>query len=426
MFTQAPSVQQFLNALLNDLSERRSLLVLLPAGIEAINLWYAMEGHLGRQDLCIEEVSLPILPTKSSPTVALGEALNIQWPEASSPRSIANLMISEGLPEVIHLTGFDKLSEPARATWLIFLSQWAQVSKTLFDQEATIPPALSLFVPGSALPNQVPKSDLYLSVHYWWGLLSALEVQMLCRLKNTSSERSPLYRWREHLIPAITGNDLSLAECLWDHLHLDCNQLLPPLQAFGKQRGWTSQLLWSWGAEDFLFTLTNNEMRPSHIPSRQYQLWAHGALNWTPEYGLELHTAALALLERTEELQHRLWRGQTSLLLPLIDNVRLTICRHLNQRYGENWPVRWYQPDIAEEAAAVRDNPFACQWGHLVWLLKNCDSLRRERSLLPVVSLTRWVRNQLAHYRPIKLHDFEGLWLEMHQLQQKIKVTLSA
>lgn len=413
---QAPSVQQFLNILLEDLSARRNHLVLLPAGVEALDLWRAMERRLVHREFHIEEVSLPILPSDALPAVALGKALNVQWPQASSPRSVANLMISEGLPEIIHLAGFDELSESARAIWLAFLLEWTEVSKNLFDRNLT-PPTLSLFTPGSVfLPRQVPESALHLSVQYWWGLPSALEVQMLCRSESARGERSPLHRWREHLIPAVIGNDLPLAEHLWDHLHLDCNQLLPLLRAFGEQRGWTSQLLQTWGVEDFLLTPTSNDTRPSPIPSHWYQLWTHGALNWTPEYGLELHPAALALLGRAEDLQHRLWRGQTSLLLPLIDKVRLTICRHLSQRYGENWPVRWRQPDVAEEAAAVRDNPFACQWGHLSQLLKNCGSLRQERHLLPVVDLTRWVRNQLAHYRPIKLRDFEGLWREIYQL----------
>ena len=425
LLMQMPSVQQFLNALLDDLSERRSLLVLLPAEMEAIDLWYAIEGRLVRRDFHIEEIVLPALPTETSLPVALGKALNVQWPEDSSPRSIANLMISKGLPEIIYLTGFDELSEPAQTTWLAFLSEWAQVSKNLSDRESPGPPALILFAQGSAFPPQIPESDLHLSIHYWWGFPSALEVQMLCRLANASDERPPLHRWREHLIPSIVGNDISLAGHLWDHLHLDCEQLLPLLQSFGEQRGWTLQNLQTWGVEELLPTLTSNETRPSrNLSSRWHQLWTYGVLNWTPEYGIEIHTAALALLSRAEALQHRLWRGQTSLLFPLIDNLRLTICDHLSGQYGRDWPV-WLSPHDEKEDRAVRDNPLVCQWGHLARLLKNCVSLRRERLLLPVVNLTSQMRNDLAHYRPVTLRDFENLWREIRQLQQKIKIAVS-
>ncbi len=423
---QAPSVQRLVDALFCDLSTRRSQLLLLPAGAESIDLWPALEGRLLSRDFYVEEILLPELPNKDRPVRALGEALNVQWPEASSPRSVANLMISGGLPQIIHLKGFEELPEPVRVTWLDFLRAWTQTSKSLSDRNLD-PPALSIFTPGSALPDQVPESDLHLSVHYWWGLPSALEIQMLCRSENADSERSPRRRWREHLTPAITGNDIALAEYLWDRLHLDCEQLLPLLRAFGERRGWTPQLLHDWNIEDFLPALTGKELRSPRLPpSRWYQLWAHGVLHWTPEYGPELHPAALAVLGRAEDLQHRLWRGQTHLALPLIDNIRISICRHLSQQYGEDWPLRWCPPDIAEEADAVRDSPFACQWGHLVHLFRNCGSLRREHPLLPVVELTREIRNNLAHYRPITLQDFERLWHEMGRIRHRITVSSPA
>lgn len=426
MLMQTPSVQQFLNALLDDLSERRSLLVLLPEGIETRDPWYALEGHLVRRDFDIEEIVLPDLPTEPSLPVALGNALNAQWPGDSSPRSIANLMLSQDLPEIIHLTGFDELAESSKRTWGAFLSDWARASKNILDQEATTPPALILFALGAAFPLPLPESDLYLAIHHWWGFPSALEVQMLCRSENVNGEQVPLRRWREHLLPSLVGNDIALAGHLWDQLHLDFDQLLPLLQSFGKLRGWTLQDLQAWDAEELLFPLTSNEAHPSRIPPPRWnQLWSRGVLNWTPEYGIEIHTAALALLNRAEDLQHRLWRGQTSLLFPLIDNVRLALCRHMSRQYGQDWPIRWYPPDIEEEARAVQDSPLACQWGHLAWLLNNCGYLHGERRLRDVVKPARWIRNELAHYRPVSLSQFEGLWRQIQQLQQEIQVTVS-
>ena len=426
MLMRAPSVQQFLNALLDDLSERRSLLVLLPEGIEARDPWYTLEGHLVRQDFYIEEIVLPDLPTEPPPPAALGNALNVQWPEDSSPRNIANLMLSQDLPEIIHLTGFDEIAESAKRTWGAFLSDWARASKDILDKEASTPPALILFAPGSAFPLPLPESDLCLAIHHWWGFPSALEVQLLCRWENANSEQMPLHRWREHLIPSLVGNDVALAGHLWDQFSLDFAQLLSLLQSYGEQRGWTRQDLQAWGVEELPPTLTSNETHLLHNSSpRRYHLWAHGVLNRTPEYGIEIHTAALALLSRTEDLRHRLWRGQTSLLFPLIDNVRLTLCRHLSQQYGQDWPLRWHLPDSEEEIRAVQDSPLACQWGHLAWLLNNCGYLRRERRLRDVVQSARWMRNELAHYRPITLSHFEGLWRETQRLRQKLRVAVS-
>lgn len=149
----APSVQRFVDALFDDLSTRRSHLVLFPTEAEPIDLWPALEGRLFRQDFYVEEIVLPELPSKERPVIALGEALDVQWPEASSPRSVANLMISGNLPQIIHLKGFEELPEPDRKTWVKFVLDWTQTSKSLSDRNFD-PPALSIFTPGPALPDR--------------------------------------------------------------------------------------------------------------------------------------------------------------------------------------------------------------------------------------------------------------------------------
>ena len=425
LLLQVPSVREFLNTLLADLSGRRSLLVLLPEGVEAGDLWNSI-GHLIRHKFHTEEIMLPDLETNVLPAAALGRALNVEWPEDSSPRSIENLMISEDLPEILYLQGFNELSEPTQKTWLAFLSRWAQVSQSLSS-----PPALILFTPGYLLPVKVPEDNVRLSIHYWWGFPSALEIQLLYRLRNAGDEQSPRHRWSEHLISAIAGNDVTLAEYLWDHPNIYPDRLPSLLQEFGThQRGWTRQDLQEWGADDFLVTPIHDEGRPSSSPPLSWcQLWAHGALNWTPEYGLELHTSALALLNHTEDLQHRLWRGQTSLLFPLIDNVRLSICRHLSSRYGKGWPVRWQEPDNNLDKAAVETNPLACQWSHLAMLFNSNSGVplgREQRELISVVRQARQIRNKLAHYQLIALYDFEKLWAEIGRIQSKIRVVVPA
>jgi hypothetical protein len=42
-------------------------------------------------------------------------------------------------------------------------------------------------------------------------------------------------------------------------------------------------------------------------------------------------------------------------------------------------------------------------------LLKHGTFLRAERHWLPLASIVRYVRNELAHYRPITFRDFEGM-----------------
>ncbi len=422
---QVPSVQGFLDTMLADLSGKRSLLVLLPEGVKADDLWNAI-GYLVRHKFYAEEIMLPNLQPEALPAAALGKALSVQWPEDSSPRSIENLMISNDLPEIIYLRGFNELSEPAQKIWLDFLSRWAQVSQIFPD-----PPTLILFTCGNLRLLKIPNTNVRLSIRYWWGFPSALEMQLLCRLRRASGEQSLRHRWSEHLISAIAGNDVNLAEYLWNPLHSSLDQLPSLLQEFGtRQRGWTRQDLQEWGADNFLVTPIHNADRPSSSPPpKWYQLWTHGALNWTPEYGLELHTSALALLDRTEDLQHRLWRGQTSLLFPLIDDVRLSICRHLSRYYGKSWPVRWQTPNNNFDKAAVEANPLSCQWNHLASLFNSNGDVplgREQRELKPVVIQAQQIRNKLAHYQFIAFSDFEKIWAEIGRVKSKIKVAVPA
>lgn len=412
-FYQLPSVQHFLNTLVNDLAHRRSLLVLLPTGIDPAEVWSMLRGELWRRDFGFEEVSLPSLSENHVPAAALGDALRVHWPSSEAPYTIAHLITSENLPDVVQLEGLDQLPTSTREAWINFLVQWAQASQSLADRGSD-PTALCVLVTATAVLSNIPESGVYLAIHWWWGFPSALEMRLLCRLSNEANNRDAIAQWREHVLPALAGNDVSLVEYLWDDLALGGDDLTTRLHSFAAQRGWKAAALRAWGADELVAASSRNHRHLMLAPPAPLRtLWAHGAVGWTAEYGLELHTAALAVLGRNQELSHRLWRGQAELLLPLIDHVRLRICTHLTRVYGHDWPLRWHQPESLEEQAAVRNSPLACEWGYLEWLLKNCAALRSERRWLPVVSLARRIRNQMAHYRPVTFHDFKGLQREV-------------
>jgi hypothetical protein len=379
MFYQLPSVQQFLGTLADELANRRSLLVLLPTGIDPAEVWSILRGELWRRDFGFEEISLPSLPENHVPAVALGAALRVRWPSPETPRTIANLIATENLPDVVQLEGLDQLPPPAREAWTTFLAQWAQANQTIADRGGD-PTALCMVVPATAVLPKLPESGVYLAVHWWWGFPSALEMRLLCRLGNeVGGNRDTVAQWREHVLPALAGNDVSLVEHLWNDLALGESDLTTRLRSFAEQRGWNTTALQAWGTDELVATPGHHRDYPTLVPPPPLRtLWAHGAVGWTAEYGVELHTAALAVLERDQELNHRLWRGQAELLLPLIDHVRLSISTHLTRLYGPDWPLRWHQPESPEEKAAVRNSPLACQWGYLEWLLKNCASLRSE------------------------------------------------
>jgi hypothetical protein len=370
----------------------------------------------------VAEVSLAGLSGARAPVAVLSEALGIDWRPPEIPRTLGNLLDMEPLPDVIFVEHLDNISPPICQDWVGFLRQWTQACQTRADRGAPST-ALCMVVPACAVLPQPPESSVYLAVHWWWGFPTVLEMHMLCRSRSAQDGWDPAGRWREYVLPAVTGGDIDLAMYLWDELHTSEDRhasmegLLRRLCAFAAQRGWTADMLRTLGAGEAIMTASRDYRRVQHVPPLELRsLWAHGVIGWTLEYGLELHPAALAVLQRREALQHRLWRGQAELLLPFIDQIRLALCMYLTRRYGPDWPVREYLPESRDEEATVRHSPLACQWGHLEMLLRQGAFLRAERPWHLVASIVRSVRNELAHYRPITFRDFESILRESERV----------
>ena len=331
-----------------------------------------------------------------------------------------NLLKQADLPEIIFLGGFDELDEDGRDQWLIFMERWAQVCQgrqTTGEDGFKNPPALCLLAQASKLPAPPSSTNMYLSIRVWRGIPTTLEMRLLCRLAS-EQDTAPLNRWKEHTIPAIAGSDFGLGDYLWAEEYRTGRQLADLLRRFAKkERGWNQDELEAWSVHNLPRDGTA-WLESWPLPSDLYQAWAQGMVHWTPEYGLECHSAVLALLNRQEALDHRLWRGQAGFLLPQIDETRLALCDHLNRSYGQDWPYKWEEPTERRERDAVRGTSFACQWGHLNYLLQELQhrELREERKWQSLVNCSWWIRTQLAHYRPVALKDYERFCRELEQL----------
>ena len=418
---QIPSIQQFINALADDLANRRSLFVLLPKGVDSAEVSSFLKAELWRRDFEYEELVLSDSSKNLPPLSFLSSTLGVQWPSVEMPRTCTNFFnISHNLPDVILLEGLDMLPENLFANWLAFVEEWVQASHSMADRGHK-PIALCMIMSAAPLLSHMPDTDIHLGIYWWWGFPSALEIRLICRLYSNNENWNNMARWREYLMPALVGSDISLVKNLWNDLNLNIESISERLISFGEQRGWDKEALNSWGANDLNSTFSSMHAHFMVSPPEYLQrLWAHGALSWSQEYGIELHAAALAILERTEELKHRIWRGQAELLLPLIDQCRLSLCERLTHSYGRDWPVKWDKPKSKEENDAVQKNPLACQLGYLEYLLKNYNHLRSGKKWLPLVSIARGIRNKMAHYHPAAFGDFETLLRKVHEVELKI------
>lgn len=411
---QTPRAQQFMNDVTEDLKQGRSVLLIIPAGHSLRPMWDLVREELLRLEFHIWDIWLPALAPNQGVVAAISDALQVRWDSSESPRTLDNLLLSAQLPDIVHLEGFSELPTPERPAWAGFLYQWAEANHRVADR-GDISRSLFIFASAPEILPYLPNTDTHLAVYWWCGIPSALELQLLCRSEGNDASLTARSRWREHIIPSLAGGDIILASHLWDSIQLDTNELIGQLKVFAGERGWTKTSLHKWGVADLDGNIPDSQEPTFHgPPMRLRSLWAQGAIVWTQEYGFELHSAALLALEQHEELSHRIWRGQAPLLLPEIDALRLELCNYLTHNYGSDWPL--FEPCRSpEEDEAVRNNPLACQWGHLEALLRNCRILRSERYRLPLVRQVRYIRNELAHYRPIDFSSFESVCQEIRR-----------
>ena len=410
---QMPSVRQLFNVILADLRQGRSILVLLPDGVDPILLRSALLDGLENLHLYIQEIFIPELDSQS-PVAALAATLGVTWSSPTIPRTVENLVRHADLPEVLILEGFDELNEGDRIRWLHFMGHWAQVCqgrRSASQGGPDIPPALCLVTHASKISYPPPQSDVLLAIRTWWGIPTTLEMQLLCQLA-AEQNTSPLSRWKEYTIPAIVGSDLNLADYLWAAEYRNNLQLAQELRSYAEKQGWKQDGLRAWPAHT-LPQDTNSSFEGWRFSRSLYEAWARGIVHWTPEYGLEPHSGILALLDQQQTLDHRLWRGQARFLLSEIDKTRLALCAHLNRSYGRDWPYKWKEPEIDWEFQEVKITPFACQWGHLKSLLRSRQELHKEKRWVSLVNRSWHIRTQLAHYRPISLNDYEAFCREL-------------
>ena len=396
-----------------DLQQGRSVLALLPDGVDPTLLRPALLDGLENLHLYIQEIFMPELDSQSS-VASLGAALGVTWSSPNTPRTVENLATSADLPDVLILEGFDDLNHEDRIRWLHLMVQWAQVCqgrRSASEDDADMPTALCLVTKASKISYPLPQSNVLLAIRIWWGIPTTLEMQLLCQLA-AEQDTSPLSRWKEYTIPAIVGSDLDLADYLWAAEYSSNLQLAHELRSYAQKRGWEPAGMEAWPGH-VLPPDKNSSFEGWQFSRSLYEAWARGLVHWSPEYGLEPHSGVLALLDQQETLDHRLWRGQARFLLSDIDKTRLALCAHLNRLYGDDWPYKWKEPEIEREFSEVKITPFACQWGHLKSLLRSCQELYKERRWVSLVNRSWHIRTQLAHYRPITLNDYEAFCREV-------------
>jgi len=408
-----PGYQQLLDRLVEDVRQRRSVVIAVPALFHGIAFGSMLRYRLSSLGFDVRDVVLAMTGQDSSPgspVTILTQLLGIKW-ESAMPRTPAALiaqMPKDHLPfDVIHITGIGDLTPSEQSAWFEMFEVWGQASQNCIDQGED-PIVLLAIVPVSSVDG-LPKPNTHLAIHWFWGITSALEARLYCRIKQGDEQPSALSRWREYILSSLAAGDIDLIEFLWSDVRLDVSSLIERLCVYSEKQGWSAADFKDIDLRSLMRWERHHNNRQGYSPPPEIlAMWACGAAYMTVEYGVEIHPSVLALCHMEEQLAHRLWRGQAELILPLIDQIRLQLCGYLTTKYGEGWPSLWELPESPEEQKAVIENPLAAEWGYLDRLLKSRRELHAERRWQALLPTARRLRNQIAHYQPIHYHEFEA------------------
>ena len=403
-----PSVRNFIDDIC-EATRTKSVVALIPDTISRVMVARLIANRLDVLRMSWKDVQYS---GEQYPVMAISDQLNIEWPTASTARNIRNLLQCKGLPDLIHIRDFSATGTgniPERQRWLGLIQEWVEESKNVENQGVRPASRLCLVAKMKDFDFEPPVYQGGLSIHWWWGFPSSLEVRLACRIGSWDEDDEAANRWREQVLPALAGTDFDLAEHLWDAILGPTEAVIQSLEEYARLKGLT--------------VLPEREMREFAIPpsspsppSIVWRPWARGNVLSSPEYGPEYHPALFAHCGRRVDVEHRLWRGQSELLLPILNETRIRICDDLTEAFGADWPTNPYRPQTDYELEAVKDNPRGVEFGHIEYLLRNVPKFRDKESLLDVASLSRKLRNEIAHYRPVAFTEFEELWKEMGRL----------
>lgn len=403
-YWELPQVRQCLRDLTKVIRQRQNLCVLTSAREEIDEITTTVIEALQKEtDFCIERVDL--IEIKGVVSISLGDYLCVNWPPGQ-PHTTAALAQAQNLPEILILENYGGLDFKRRTEILTFIEQWADICHRSIDKGIEM---MTIVVVSRAdsFPR-IPRSDVSLAIRWWWGFPSSLEVSLICRyLAKLNGENGIALSWKENIVSSLSGGDAIFAAYLWTALDKGTRNLELVLNEYAIRQGWSANALKEYSS-GFQELKSKRDVILEKPPVNLIHLWSSGLISWTVEAGIEIHSAALAAMGRRDDWMHRVWRGQARLLLPILDSIRLEVCRYLTKKYGHDWPYRIAEPLDDEQREKVRRSPLSCEWGHLEYLLDKIYQFRDDANLVPLVHTGRTIRNTLAHYETIEFVTFQS------------------
>lgn len=201
---------------------------------------------------------------------------------------------------IIWIQGIDTEAWPA---WQDFLAEYSHACRAKSLIERTV---LCVAIAGRAAIYP-PSEDICLVCHRWRGVVDSLDMVLFC--SNLLRDSTLPIVHKRVLIAVVAGLALWDPAVALELASAEPDNILEPkviLNEFGRKRGWTPEVVrggqprWDIGLTD---TIDGEE---------------------------KIHSAALSLMDSTDEIRRRIWSAEVGVLFPYVEEQRQTILRRLS------------------------------------------------------------------------------------------------
>jgi hypothetical protein len=413
MHEQTPAlVQEIADQLINGVST----IVLIPNAWEPSEVEYSLRRTVEELDSYSDVRRLVLTEWNgSSPVMFLSDAFSVSWKDPFTPRTTDNLVGAGGLPDIIVVSGFSETSEENRRRWLQCVMDCDAATTRTRERYPVFAVVASAEDPALEVVQVRPT----LKLRFWYNLYTQTFLAAKYQRSLTGQKLGEV-NWKAALISSLAGADQYLASALEGAVVRSNAEIIRCLKAAAEKRGVTAQ----WKDEGTIELLIGQRYHPLARLSPDHhvvRLWTSGLLDYSAEYGWEVPSCVLAALEKRILLEHRIWRGQLPVTMPVINQLRLLVIRYFEQTYGADWLFEAILDSASDENSAPR--PLYGCWDAGLYDLKRilenqAPQSRRAAELLPIVRLAHSLRNKLAHYTAIEPQEYFELVERVQYLGQ--------
>ncbi len=396
-----PGIRLHCTVIADDLCSGRSVFWVMPEQIAVAPMVDSVVEQCVGRDRSVKRFDTVDPGIRSLiPGLALCQSLGLDASDLADC-SPASLIGHPEFPDIVVIEALTPTGDVELQRWKRFVGEWSRAATLVeppFSQRA-------LLIVANSDSFGVPTDDVRLAVRRLWGHLSGLDLELFAR--RSSGGQSGLTSWPGMVGPELAGSDLGLLDELLSNPPCDGSVLDKLLTDYGTRLGWTRGLLTRLNAANVLDSGYWRRVKAQLAPPVEAEpLWRIGALSYTPESGMELHSSAAALLERRDIIDHRIWRGEVRILMPLLDSLRRDICAYLTRQVGPGW-VDYAAALHPEDIQGTPERPLT-QFGHLANIAVSTSlPLRIRQNLANPLRFIKDIRNSLAHFAAIGLADFD-------------------